>query len=372
MKAQFSKEALAHALQKVRGAIDEQTPLPILTNVLIEAKDGKSRLTGTNLDLRVTVTLNGSVSEKGDLAVPAKTLGDLVSRLADPEGSLVLSGDAQKGQIHVAAVGKQKFSGNLPALSRDDFPKAAKLEGEIKLSVPAQSLLQGLRRTAVAAAKEDGRRYLTGVLFDLDGGDLKLVATDSHRLAFVKIPVEGKFQKKEFLVPIRSALELIRCLPADDSAVLLTLTDRVGVFSTEGLTLQTQLIAEKFPNYEQVIPREFETDFRLDATQLTQALRLVSVFTDSQNPRVTFKLDSGAALKISAVSQDRGSGDATVEVKYAGSPMELAFNGAYCMDAISQISTPEVQVRIITAKNPCVFRSPDDNSHLHVIMPMRM
>lgn len=371
MKAQFSKEALAHALQKVRGAVDEQTPLPILTNVLLEAREGKSRLTGTNLDLRITVTLNGTVSEKAEFAIPAKTLGDLVSRLADPESSLVLSGDVQKGQIHVTAVGKQKFTGNLPVLSKDDFPKAAKLEGEVKLSVPAKQLLAGLRRTVVAAANEDGRRYLTGVLFDLEGSDLKLVATDSHRLAFVRIGVDGKFQKREFLVPIRSAQELIRCLPEDDSSIALTFTERVAVFSTDGLTLQTQLIAEKFPNYAQVIPKEFETDFRVDVVELTQALRLISVFTDSQNPRVTFKLDS-SSLKLSAASQDRGSGDATVEVKYKGSPMELAFNVSYCMDAISQISTPDVQVRVITPKNPCVFLSPEDPTHLHVIMPMRI
>lgn len=371
MKAQFSKEALAHALQKVRGAVDEQTPLPILTNILLEARDGKSRLTGTNLDLRVTVTLNASVSDKGDIAIPAKTLGDLVSRLADPEASLVLSGDAQKGQIHVSAVGKQKFTGSLPVLSKDDFPKAAKLEGEVKLSVPAQELLMGLRRTAVAAASEDGRRYLTGVLFDLDGSNLNLVSTDSHRLAFVKIGVDGKFQKREFLVPLRSVQELIRCLPDEESNVALTFTERVAIFSTEGLTIQTQLIAEKFPNYAQVIPKEFETDFRANVTELSQALRLISVFTDSQNPRITFKVE-GSTMKLSAVSQDRGSGDATVEVKYSGSPMELAFNVSYCADAISQITTPEVQVRVITPKNPCVFRSPDDNSHIHVIMPMRI
>lgn len=371
MKSQFAKEALAHALQKVRGAVDEQTPLPILTNVLLEARDGKSRLTGTNLDLRITVSLNSSSTDKADLAIPAKTLGDIVSRLADPESSIVLSGDVQKGQIHVAAVGKQKFSANIPVLSKDDFPKAAKLEGEVKLSVPAQELLKGLRRTVVAAAVEDGRRYLTGVLFDLEGSDLKLVSTDSHRLAFVKIGVDGKFQKREFLVPIRSAQELIKCLPDDDSAVALTFTERVAVFSTEGLTLQTQLIAEKFPNYAQVIPKEFETDFRVNVTEFMQALRLVSVFTDSQNPRVTIKLDP-SSLKVSATSQDRGSGDATVEAKYSGTPMELAFNVSYCMDALSQIATEDVQVRIITPKNPCVFRCPDNNSHLHVIMPMRI
>lgn len=371
MKAQFTKETLSHALQKVRGAVDEQTPLPILTNVLLEARDGKSRLTGTNLDLRITVSLNASVTEKGDLAIPAKTLGDLVSRLADPEASLVLSGDPQKGQIHVAAVGKQKFSGNLPSLAKDDFPKAAKLEGEVKLSVPAKDLLSGLRRTAVAAAVEDGRRYLTGVLFDLDGSDLKLVATDSHRLAFVRIGVGGKFQKREFLVPIRSVQELIRCIPSDDSSVTLTFTERVAIFATDGLSLQTQLIAEKFPNYAQVIPKEFETHFSANVSDLMQALRLISVFCDNQNPRVTFKLDSSSA-KLSTVSQDRGSGDATVDIKYAGSPIELAFNVYYCMDAISQVSTPEVQIRVITPKNPCVFRSPEDNSHLHVIMPMRV
>ncbi|MBI4178673.1 DNA polymerase III subunit beta [bacterium] len=373
MKAQFRKDALAQALQKVRGAVDEQTPLPILTNVLLEAKDGKSHLTGTNLELRITVALAGSVADKGDIAVPAKTIGDMVSRLADPESSLMLTGDAQKGQVHVTAVGKQKFSANLPALSRDDFPKSAKLEGEVKLSVPAKALLSGIRRAAVAAAVEDSRRYLTGVLFDLEGSDLKLVATDSHRLAFVKIPVEGKFQKREFLVPIRAALEIIRCLPDTDSPVAVTFSERVALFSAEGITLQTQLIAEKFPNYSQVIPKEFEIDFKADVTQFTQALRLVSIFTDNQNPRVNIKLEGGgSAMKLSAVSQDRGSGDATVDVTYNGSPLELAFNAQYCMDALSQIETPEVQVRIITPKNPCVFRSPDDQSHLHVIMPMRI
>lgn len=372
MKAQFRKDVLAHALQKVRGAIDEQTPLPILTNVLLEAKDGKSHLTGTNLELRITVSLSASVSEKGDIAVPAKTLGDVVSRLADPESSLVLSGDSQKGLL-VKAEGKQKFTANLPALSKEDFPKAAKLEGEVKLSVPAKVLLSGIRRTAVAAATEDSRRYLTGVLFDLDGSDLKLVATDSHRLAFVKIPVAGKFQKREFLVPIRAAQEIIRCLPDSDVPVALTFSERVALFSAEGMTIQTQLIAEKFPNYAQVIPKEFEIDFRTDVTLLIQALRLVSIFTDSQNPRVNFKLEgANAPLKLSAVSQDRGSGDATVEVKYSGGPLELAFNAQYCMDALSQVTTPEVQVRVITPKNPCIFRSPDDNSHLHVIMPMRI
>ena len=187
----------------------------------------------------------------------------------------------------------------------------------------------------------------------------------------MRIGVDGKFQKREFLVPIRSCQELIRCLPDDDSSVSLTFTERVALFSMDGLTLQTQLIAEKFPNYAQVIPKEFETNFLVDVTELTQALRLVSVFTDVQNPRVLFKLEPNS-LKISAASQDRGSGDATLGLKYSGSPMELAFNVNYCLDAISQIETPEVQVRVITPKNPCVFRTPDDNSHLHVIMPMRI
>ncbi len=371
MKAQFTKESLSHALQKVRGAVDEQTPLPILTNVMIEARDGKSRMIGTNLDLRITVSLTASVSDKADVAVPAKTLGDLVSRLADPDSSIVLSGDTQKGHIQVTAIGKQKFTGQLPVLSKDDYPKAAKIEGEVTLSIPSRNLLSGLRRTAVAAAMQDGRRYLTGVLFDLEGSDIKLVATDSHRLSFVRLSVGGKHAKKEFLVPIRAVQELIRCMPDDETAVSMTFTDRVAVFSTDGISIQTQLIAEKFPNYAQVIPKEFELDFRADVTQFMQALRLVSVFTDSQNPRITIKLDS-STMKISAVSQDRGQGDASVDVKYSGEPMEMAFNAYYCIDALSQILTPEVQVRIITAKNPCVLRSPDDNTHLHVIMPMRI
>lgn len=371
MKAQFTKEALAHALQKVRGAVDEQTPLPILSNVLLEAREGKSRLTGTNLELRITVELKSSVSDKGDIAVPAKTLGDLVSRLADPEASIVLNGDASKGHIQVSAVGKQKFTGQLPALAKDDYPKPAKLEGEIKLTAAGKDILSGLRRTAMAASSEDGRRYLTGVLFDLEGSELKMVATDSHRLAFVKIAVAGKFQKRDFLVPIRSIHELIRCLPDDDTKVEMTLSERVAIFEAGGITLQTQLIAEKFPNYSQVIPKEFETDFRVDVSQLSNALRLISVFTDTQNPRVTFKLES-TSMKLSATSQDRGSGDATVDITYAGSPMELAFNVYYCIDALSQIATPEAQVRVITPKNPCVFRSPNDNNHLHVIMPMRV
>lgn len=373
MKAQFSKENLLHALQKVRGVIDEQTPLPILSNVLLEARDGKSRITGTNLEIRISVSVPSSVSDKGDVAIPAKTLADLVQRVSDPEASITLSGDLQKGQIHLATIGRQKFSANLPGLSKDDFTKPVKLEGEIKFSVKGQTLITALKQASIAVSADDSRRYLTGVLFDIEGSDLKLVATDSHRLAFVRIPVDGKCPKREFLLPSRSVQELIRCMPADDTNISVSFTDRVTVFSCDGVILQSQLISEKFPNYAQVIPKEFETDIRANTRELIDALRIVSVFTDGDNPRVTFKADSSnQTLKISTVSQDRGSGDATIPGKYSGSPIELGFNVYYCMDALNQILTEDVQIRVITPKNPCVFRSPGDDNHLHVIMPMRI
>ncbi len=370
MKAQFTKSDLLAALQSVRAAVGDGT-LPILSHVLIQPKAEATRITATDLDLRATTTLKGKVEESAAFTVHADTLLGLVSRVVESESPITISGKPADGRVTFSANGSQKFRGTLPVLPAADFPKEAKAKGDHVFKAKSAELKAALRKVVGVAPREDGRRYLTGVLFELLDNTLTLVATDSHRLAKEQVTVETseKFSG-EFLVPAKTADIICRNLPAGDETVEVSLDAKFISTEAGDTTLRSQLIAEKFPNYKYVIPKDFDQTATFNRAELMQALRVVSVFTDAANPRVLLNIDKDAA-KVTAEYADKGEGEAAASVEYAGAPVAIAFNVSYLLDALSAVDTDRVVMKFISPKNPAVFQATGETAGLHVIMPMR-
>lgn len=370
MKAQFTKSDLLSALQKVRAAVGDGT-LPILSHVLFTPKPDGTKITATDLDLRATTTLKGKVEESSAFTVHADTLLGLVSRVVDSDSPITISGKPSDGRVTFTANGTQKFRGTLPVLPAADFPKEAKAKGDVSFKVKSVELKSALRRVVGVAPRDDGRRYLTGVLFELAEKTLTLVATDSHRLALEKVAVESPEKiAGEYLVPARAADILCRALSATEDVVDVSLDAKFIAAEAGDTVLRSQLIGEKFPNYKGVVPTSFNDTATFDRAELTQALRVVSVFTDANNPRATLTIDKGVT-KVEAVYADRGEGEATATAEYTGSPVTIAFNVSYLLDALSGIETEKIVMNFNGEKNPAVFKATGETGGLHVIMPMR-
>jgi len=370
MKAQFTKSNLLTALQNVRAAVGDGT-LPILSHVLITPKNGETKITATDLDLRATTTLKGGVEDPTAFTVHADTLLGLVSRVADPEATITITGKPSEGRVAFSANGSQKFRGALPVLAAADFPKEAKTRDDYTFKAKSCELKNALRKVVGIVSREDGRRYLTGVLFELSEKTLTLVSTDSHRLAVSKVSIETDEEKSgEFLVPGRAADTISRALSTGDEAVDISLDAKFVAVDAGNTAYRSNLIAEKFPAYKNIIPKNFESDVTFNRAELIQALRVTGVFTDANNPRVTLTIDKETA-KLTTENADKGEGEATVSSEYAGASVAIAFNVAYMLDALSNIDTDKVVMRINGPKNPCLFKSPNGSNYIHIVMPMR-
>jgi DNA polymerase-3 subunit beta len=362
------REALLEPLQAVAGIIERRHTLPILSNVLLSRRDTHMDFVATDIEIEITtsMTVEGPGEEKR-ITVGARKLVDILRAL--PEGSevqLIL----QDRRLQVKS-GKSRF--NLQTLAAEDFPRLALAEASTTSFTVAQKLLRSLLGLVqYAMAQQDIRYYLNGLLMVIEDEQLKLVATDGHRLAYASRKVGGKnLSKQEVILPRKTIIELSKLLEDSDEPVAIDLSAAQAKFKFGNVVLVSKLVDGKFPDYGRVIPQNQPKKLKLDRIALLQALQRAAILTSDKFRGVRWVLGDGS-LKISCSNTEQEEAQEELDVPYKGEPLDIGFNVGYIVDVLNNLDVAEVECGLGDANSSALFTLPERSDFKYVVMPMRI
>ena len=367
MKATIERATLLKSLGHVQSVVERRNTIPILSNVLIEAReDGSLRLMATDLDLQVDESVAAQVSQAGATTVSAHTFFDIVRKL--PEGSQVeLS--AAEGKMQVVA-GRARF--NLSTLPRDDFPVIAEGELPTRFELPAQTLRQIVDKTRFAISSEETRYYLMGIFLHIVDDQLRAAATDGHRLARVTVArPEGAEGMPDVIVPRKAVAELYRLLEELEGTVEISLSPTKVRFGLGSAVLTSKLIDGTFPDYNRVIPTGNDKLLKLDPKTFSAGVDRVATIASEKTRAVKMAVDRDK-VTLSVTSPENGLATEELAADYGSDGIEIGFNARYLMDILSEIDGDTVEVHLADAAAPTLLRENDKSNALYVLMPMRV
>lgn len=397
MKLVCAQNDLSTNLSLVSRAVPSRPTHPILANVKLEA-DVETQLvslTGFDLSLGIQTKFAAQVEEDGQLTLPAKLLNDIVSRL--PEGEITLDNEAGEAMCNIrSASGRYQVRG----MGIEEFPELPFVDKGEATPLPVAALVEGLKGSLFATSPDETKQVLTGVHLTVKQDSLEFAATDGHRLAVVqttnqdqadeeqagaqnnidaklgKEPVIPQFaQEFEVTVPARALRELERMVGMRQSVESLVLRFDLGqiVFEWADQRLTSRTLEGQYPNYRQLIPRQFERQITVDRRQLLSALERIAVLADQKNNLVKFTIDSvNQQLSLSVETQDVGSGKESLEAKISGKDMEIAFNVKYFMDGLKALPSSEIQIQLNQATSPVILTPLGGLKMTYLVMPVQI
>ncbi len=367
MKATIERATLLKSLGHVQSVVERRNTIPILSNVLIEARDdGSLRLMATDLDLQVDESVPANVTQGGATTVSAHTLFDIVRKL--PEGSQVEI-TAAEGKMQIVA-GRSRF--NLSTLPRDDFPVIAEGELPTRFELPAATLREIIEKTRFAISSEETRYYLMGIFLHVIEDQLRAAATDGHRLARVTVTrPDGADGMPDVIVPRKAVAELYRLLEELEGTVEISLSPTKIRFGLGSAILTSKLIDGTFPDYNRVIPTANDKLLKLDPKSFSAGVDRVSTIASEKTRAVKMSLDRDK-VTLSVTSPENGVATEELPADYGADGLEIGFNARYLLDILGEIDGDTVEVHLADAAAPTLLRENDKSNALYVLMPMRV
>jgi DNA polymerase III subunit beta len=368
MKLKITRDNLQQGLAAVAASIPTRTTLPVLSNILIDVGDGSIAMSGTDLDIAVSVTVPAEVDEGGSLTVPAKKLQELAREL--PEHPVRMS---TRGDRLELSCGRATF--RLNGMPRDEFPTFPAVDFSQSWKVPGRLLQELIRQTSFAVSTEESRPILNGVLWQLNGEEMRMVATNGHRLARIRVATAAEgAPRADLIVPPKALAQVDRLFSADDEIEVARSENHIG-FRKDGTQVFTRLIEGPYPNYEQVIPKDNDKHAIADRNQLVQALRRMAVVASDQTHRVRLGFTSNT-VRFSVETPDLGEAHEDLEVEYAGEPLDIGFNASYLLEVLRYMPTDEVKLTFKAPERAATIEpanAPEGApEYLCLVMPLRL
>ena len=363
MKFRISKEAFLDGLQKVQHVVSSRTTLPILSNVLLVAKDGRIQFTTTDLDVGITGSVEAQIEKEGATTLPAKRLVSIVREL--PASEVEVSVDAKN---HASIRSGPSFF-KIIGLGEAEFPPLPDFAGSKEFKIPQVVLRDGLRKTSNALSTDETRYVLNGIFTSFRDGKMTLVATDGRRLAMVDADLEfPASHETDVIVPTKAVQELQRLL-GDTGEVLVKLSDSQISFTVGDSLLCSKLIEGNYPNYRQVIPGDSNERVVISREALLETVRRVSLLSSEKSNSVKLVFSENR-IEVTANSPDVGEAQESMDVIYQGPPMQIAFNPEFLQAPLRNLDSNDVYLDLIDEMSPGVLRI--EGTFLYVLMPMRV
>lgn len=370
MRVTIERSAFLKALNHVQSVVERRNTIPILSNVLIQASNAMVRLTATDLDIEIVENVAAAIAKDGAVTVPAHMLYDIVRKL--PDGAqLEVEQGPDSGRVAVFS-GRSRF--NLQALPPEDFPDFAAGDLGNSFTLKAADLRALVDRTRFAISTEETRYYLNGIYLHevAQGGYLRAVATDGHRLAQAQVACPaGARGMPGVIVPRKTVLEVVKLIEGEEGDVEIALSSSKIRFVAGPLVLASKLIDGTFPDYERVIPRHNDRLLELDTRLFAEAVDRVSTISMEKGRAVKLNVAPGR-LTLTVNNPDSGSAEEEVAASYAGDMIDIGFNARYLLDVASQIKSDTMVFRFADAGSPTIISDPGDDQTLYVLMPMRV
>jgi len=367
MHIRVERDAFVDALAPVQGVVEAKKTLPILSHLLLKASLDGVWLFGTDLDVGVRKGLAAEVLKPGAIALSAKKLYEIARELPEAPVELQADPDLQ------VAIHCQRSSFRMKGLSQEEFPSLPNLEGDGGITLETHVFRDMLRKTLFAVSTDQTRYALTGVLIQVQASEARMVATDGHRLALVRIPrpSEDSGGTLEALVPKKAMVEAAKITREDGTDVRMWLANNQLILKQETSTLVARLIDGQFPNYDQVIPTPGPHTLLISREALQGALRRTSAIIGERTTVTEFECRPGRVF-VSCINMDIGEAHEEIQASYEGEGFKVGFNARYILDFLGAIDSAEISVNMADPLSPALFRPAGDDTYGCVIMPMRI
>jgi DNA polymerase-3 subunit beta len=363
MKFSATKEKLLEGLQQVQNVVSTRTTLPILSNVLLQAKGGEVLLTTTDLDVGVRGAFEASVEKDGATTLPARRLFTIIRELPSSEVSIEVDGK------NAASIRSGQSFFKILGLPEEEFPPLPKFDSAKVVTIRQKDLRDGLRKTSYAISTDETRYVLNGLLFSFKENKLTLVATDGRRLAMVDIELEfPKSHEADIIVPTKAVTELGRLL-TEDGEVKVSVGSGQIAFDLNNTLLVSKLIEGNYPNYKQVIPTETKERVTLERETFLNSLRRVSLLASDKSNSIKLNFSKNN-IDITANTPEVGEAKESLPVAYKGRDFSIAFNPEFLMAPLRALGEDEVFLDLIDEMSPGVLKI--QTPFLYVLMPMRI
>lgn len=364
MRFSIARGELLDSLSIVGKGLSSRTTLPILSGILASARSGVIVLTSTDLEVSVRDETAANVDKEGDAVLPGRLLTDIVRSL--PEAAVTIDVQGDKASIQC---GQASFV--VRTLAAEDYPKFPEVETSQSAVVRTDVLASVVRQVSRAVSRDETRPILTGVYTVIESGFLRMVATDSYRLAVREVPLEGTDQELEVVVPGKVIDDLPKMAEGAEE-VSLGVSDNQILFEFGDTTLVSRRIEGAFPNYKQLIPKETATRATVDREELVAAAKRVSLLAQHNTPiRVGIAVQDGT-VTLSAMTQEVGEATESLMAECEGEDVEIAFNHAFLSDGISASASEKVSLDIVSPLKPGVLTSPGEDGFVYLLMPVRL
>ncbi|CAB1370973.1 DNA polymerase III subunit beta [Denitratisoma oestradiolicum] len=360
------RDQILSPLQSVCGIVEKRHTLPILSNVLMEKDGERLTLLATDIEIQIRTSTQAVGSESTALTVAARKLQDILRSL--PESAEVsLSFEDRRLQLKA---GKSRF--NLQTLPAEDFPRMAAAEGEqTKLNLSQKQFKRLLALVQYAMAQQDIRYYLNGLLLVVNGNEMRVVATDGHRLAYASETLPDSHPRMEVILPRKTVLELSRQLADNDDPLDIVIAPTQVQFRFGDIEFVSKLIDGKFPDYERVIPQGHNKCVPLSRELLLQSLQRAAILTNEKFRGVRLVLSNGS-LKIISSNAEQEEAQEEIEIEYSGEALDVGFNVTYLLDVLNNLNVETIECRLADANSSALFVLPGNEHFKYVVMPMRI
>jgi len=372
MELVVRKSDLLRELQLFQGIVERKNTIPILANVLMEAKSDQVSFLATDLEVGLRSKCTATITKPGSLTLPAKKFYEIVKSLPDTDIHIA----EDKGGVKIAA---DRFDSRMQTLPREDFPTLPESGGAATSMLARSAVKEMVSKTQFAITGEDTRYFLNGALFVLRPGDMSLVATDGHRLALVSVSRNGQGKKdadeSRAILPKKTLGELGRLLSEGDGDgdVSYERGENHLFFQVGDRMLISRMIDGQFPAYERVIPKGNDKHIEFERDRLTNAVKRVALLSNERSRAVKIHIDKGK-VDVTSSSPDLGEAKETLPVEYAGASMQICFNAQYVLDFLSAVTTDVVSLELKDEVSQAVMKpvGAEGYDYTYVIMPMRV
>lgn len=365
MKLRAARDVLLQPLQAVIGVVERRQTMPILSNVLLVARDRMLSITATDLEVELVAQTELDVETGGEITVSGRKLLDICRALPD---DAIVEINASADKLHVRS-GRSKFT--LATLPATEFPTIEDIKAGQTIQLPQAVLIRLIEKTHFSMAQQDVRYYLNGMLLETSGKHVRTVATDGHRLALCEAELDGDAMvEQQIIVPRKGVLELQRLMNGEGMLNIELGPNHLRI-QLDGIRFTSKLIDGRFPEYERVIPKDSTNELRADREILRAALQRTAILSNEKYRGIRLIIRDGGIV-LQAHNPEQEEAEEELEVSYSGDDIEIGFNVNYLLDALGAVDGDTVTLSVQDSNSSCLIRDPASDDCKFVVMPMRL
>tara|TARA_A100001011_G_C14291303_1_gene836314 strand:+ start:1508 stop:2623 length:1116 start_codon:yes stop_codon:yes gene_type:complete len=371
MKFKIARSNFFKTLSHLQGIVDKKNSLPILANILIEARDSELILSSTDMDISIIEKINCNVMESGSTTINSQILYDIVRKIDDNSEIEIISNN---GKLLSLRSEGSRFS--LACLPKEDYPIIEKDNSGVDIVLNSKILFKLIDKTKFAISNEETRYFLNGLYFNINNENNKnivtLVGTDGHRLAKFSHDIDGKIdQVSGVIIPKKTIYELSKLLSEIDIEVKISISSNKIVFVVGDIIFISKLIDGSFPDYKRVIPNENNNVLKINRDKLLSAVDRVSTIANEKSPVIKFKLLHNV-LNLNTINNESSTASEDLTTNYEGDEIEIGFNSKYIMDIVNNLEDNEISINLKDSTSPVIAQENSNTNLVYVLMPMRV